>query len=564
MLPINTRHHFCWIFCAILIAFIYSPSFRGPYILDDSHTLTTNAFVHSYSGFVGIWSTGRAYSSAAANYGYRPVTTTMNMVLWSVADGATWPFHLAKMVLFLLTCWLLYKIWSVLLPRVQPEVLGAAVLVFAVNPVHSQVVTYIAAIATQWAALFVGLAILSYLKFRATNFRRWHLLSLICALLAILSKEEGVVVVALIPLIEIYLRKIEGARLLSLQRVGTLAAYLVPAVIGVGLIAWMFEPTQNLVRSQISMWSYFMTQWRAYVRYFAMYFYSYDLNADNLAFGFSSQFLDRDVLIALAMNIGVVISALACWRRYPALTLAVVWFYVGISPASSVVVLSEPVNDHRAFIGYLGFAIVGILLLEWLHRKNRTVFLIAAFITVCVYSVMTYQRGDVWSSNEKLWSDTVIKNPTSARALNNLGLELIRHNKYSTALDLLQRCSQVQPDYSACHVNRGVAYAQMGRDAEAEESFALAIKYDQGIIASRYNWAKFLSARGQFAKAQVLLAEADKMAIGLNLDVRMELISVIAQQGQLDISKKLYQEAMSTFGPQPRIIVEGRRLGLDR
>jgi protein O-mannosyl-transferase len=563
MLSIKFRRSFFWFFCAILIVLVYSPTLKSPFLLDDSHTLQSNAFIQSWSGFSSIWSTGRAYSSLPATYGYRPVTTTMNLLLWVVGNGSAVPFHLMKLLLFFLTCFLLAKIWRVLLPWVSSEVIGAGVLLFALNPVHTQVASYIAAIATQWAALFICLSVLGYLQFRKTNARPWHIASLLCALLAILSKEEGVVILALIPLVEIYLRKIEGAPLFQTQRLGAILFYLLPGSIGVGLIVWMFEPTQNLVRTDTSMGSYFMTQWRAYLRYFSMYFYAHDLNGDNLQFGFSTKFLNKEVLVALALNLAFVSAVLLWWRRFPAFTLALFWFYIGVSPASSVVVLSEPVNDHRAFIGYLGFAIFGLLFLNWLRTKNRQMFISAVVAVACAYGVMTYQRGSVWRTNENFWQDNVAKNPSSARAHNNLALEMIHQKKYQPAIELLKRCSELQNTYPACHINHAVALANLGRDAEAEVEFALAAQFDRGVIQSRYNWASFLSARGQFIKAQTLFTEADQLAQGQNLEVRLGLIDVHRQQGNLDLAKKAFHEAVATFGRHPQFLFVARRLGVD-
>jgi protein O-mannosyl-transferase len=562
MLSITHRSYVYWFLCAILIAVVYSPSLNSPYLLDDSHTLASNAFIQSPSGFSSIWSTGRAYSSLPATYGYRPVTTTMNMVLWWVAGGKTWPFHVAKILLHLMTCWLLAQIWMVLLPWMSLEVISAGVLLFVLNPVHSQVVTYIAAIATQWAALFICLSIVGYLQFRKSEAKLWLFLSLLFSLFAVLSKEEGIVFLALIPLIELYLRKIEGTPLFSWKHVPALGFYFIPAFVGVGLIVWMFEPTQNLVRADISTWSYFITQWRAYLRYFAMYFYSYDLNADNLEFGFSTKLLNSKVLFALFANGVIVTMALWLWERKPALTLALLWFYIGVSPASSVVVLSEPVNDHRAYIGYLGFAVVGMLFLSWLHSKGRRIFMGTVLSLTCLYGTMTYQRGAVWRTTENFWKDTVVKNPSSARAHNNLGLEMLQQNKYQQALELLKRCSQLQSTYPPCYINRAVTFSRMGRDAEAEQEFALAAKYDQGVIQSHYNWAKFVSARGQFVKAQELLTSADVLAQGKNFEVRLELIGVLRQQGNVATAQKLLKEAVFTFGRQAPLLLEARRLGV--
>ena len=563
MLSVKFRPALYWFLSAALIVAVYSPSLKSPFLLDDSHTLLSNAFIQSWSGFSSIWSTGRAYSSLPATYGYRPVTTTMNMLLWMAGNGSAVPFHLMKLFLFLLTCFLLAKIWRTLLPWVANEVIGASVLLFALNPVHTQVTSYIAAIATQWAALFICLSVCGYLQFRKTNVRLWHVASLLCALLAILSKEEGVVILAIIPLIELYLRKIEGMPIFQSRRMGSILMYLIPGAIGVGLIFWMFEPTQNLVRTDTTVWSYFMTQWRAYLRYFSMYFFAQDLNGDNLQFGFSAAFLSKDVIFAFVLNLAFVSAVLLWWRRFPAFTLALFWFYIGVSPASSVVVLSEPVNDHRAFIGYLGFAIFGILALNWLRKQNRKIFVSVVVAMACAYGVMTYQRGDVWRTNENFWQNTVAKNPTSARAHNNLALEMIHQKKYQPAIDLLKRCSELQLSYPACHINHAVALANLGRDAEAEVEFALAAQFDIGVIQSRYNWANFLSARGQFIKAQSLFSEADQLAQGQNLEVRLGLIDVLRQQGNLDLAKKFFYEAVNTFGRHPKFLFEARRLGVD-
>jgi tetratricopeptide (TPR) repeat protein len=83
------------------------------------------------------------------------------------------------------------------------------------------------------------------------------------------------------------------------------------------------------------------------------------------------------------------------------------------------------------------------------------------------------------------------------------------------------------------------------------------------VIQSRYNWGSFLSARGQFIKAQSLFNEADQLAQGQNLEVRLGLIDVLRQQGNLDLAKKVFNEAVNTFGRHPQFLFVARRLGVD-
>jgi tetratricopeptide (TPR) repeat protein len=320
------------------------------------------------------------------------------------------------------------------------------------------------------------------------------------------------------------------------------------------LIISKAEPTAQFSGGDISSWQYFMTQWRAYLRYMAMYFFSYDLNADNLQFGFSTSLRDKGVLLALIFNLAVLGLGALFWRKVPVATFAIVWFYVAITPASSVVVLSEPVNDHRAYLSYFGLFMLGAMALEQIRVRNRRVFVLVAAVLVLVYSTQTFTRAKDWGNSERLWRDTVMKNPISVRAKNNLAVELMSMARYEEALNWLDECVATGRLYANCFTNRAIVKAALGRDAEAESDFALGAQYDPSGVQARASWARFLSTRGFLQRALEQLQASDQHAGGRNFEVRMELMRTLLRMGDRNTVRSLLEESFRIFGSNERLL----------
>lgn len=514
-------------------------------MLDDSHAILNNPSIKNLSNWAKIWTSARTYSSLPANWGYRPVTVFSYLLAWSVADGATWPFHLLKIIVFSLMCVCVYKIWRRLFAQINPAVVFVAVLLFAINPVHTQVISYLSAMSTLLAGFFVTLALYSYLVFRENGKFMSLAFSLICVFLAALSKEEGIVIAGLIPVTELYLRKLEGRRLWDLKWLWLCGQMALPGLLAVFLIAYMYEPETGVARGWVMPINYFMTQWRAYLRYIVMYFYSYDLNADNLEFGFASKFTEPKVLLSLALNLGFLIFGAIRFNKQPFILFMLIWFYVGILPASGFIPLAEPVNDHRAFIGYIVAGGLILFLLQYVFVKNQKLFGFVSIAILILYSVQTWKRAVVWQSVETLWADTVEKNPTSPRARNNLAVHYISKNQFADARRLINECILYGPQYFICYTNLAIIEAEAGHDKAAEEAYAKAVQFESTRFLSRYYWAQFLMRRGFLARPIKLLEEADQVALGDNLDVRLQLLALYKQSGLWEAAQRFWEDTVA-------------------
>ncbi len=540
-------NRFFWGILLITIVLLNVSSLNGPYLLDDTHTLEGNAHIQSLSSLGKVWTSGRYYSALPATWGYRPLTTTTNILSWVAGSGNPWPFHAFKWFVFFLICFFTFNIWRELLPDVSDVVLKVSLFLFAVNPVHSQLMGYISATSSLFASLFVVIAIDTYLKFRKTNQKTHLVICLLSVFFATMSKEEGVVVIALLFGVELFLNFREKKKI-GLAGLKKLIAPLVVCVFGAVLIYVNYEPTQGMVRGEITSWQYFMTQWRAYLRYMAMFVWSFNLNADNLNFEFSKSFSEVKVILALIVNLLLLAFALIRVKTQPLYLLSLFWFYAAVSPSSSIIPLGEAVNDHRALTAYVGMGLVFTYFLSKIYRKTPQMFWVIGVILAVSYSSLSYQRSKDWSDSVTLWQDTVKKNPTSPRAFNNLATALMARGKDQQALDIIEQCLKITEGYSYCHTNKAILLVRLGREEKVNESFERGVALDVHYVNSRLYWAKYLISRGLLQKAKELLLQADTLTAGNNLQVRVELIATLYKMGLKDQSYELSKEALNRFG----------------
>ena len=290
-----------------------------------------------------------------------------------------------------------------------------------------------------------------------------------------------------------------------------------------------FEATSNIARGSISRELYFATQLRAYFFYMGSYLWPFQFNFDHLSFQFSEQLWTFTNVLFLFLNAAWFCFGIYLCVKKNSLGLAIVGFYISIAPASSVIPLAEAVNDHRHFIpfAFFGFGIIQIL--EKLFAKitaNEQRQKIAIYCLLIFLAGATLLRNFDYVSNRTLWTDTVLKNPNSPRAKNNLALDYMAKTEYDFAQVLLRKCIQEAQGYYPCFVNYAVTSAATGDDATAEEFFKKAITMDRNLISSRTFYADFLIERGRDLEAKTYLEEASQFAQGLNKPVvdRLEAI----------------------------------------
>lgn len=582
---------------ALAVAVTWVGGIQGAFHFDDSHSVESNLALRSLENIPSFWTDSRTSSFIPQNRVYRPLVYTFYSICWAIGKGSTMPFHFMKIIMHFLVCLALFRIWrrlwsvpgwfpvndlAIRLPLMSREFkftpeLGAflVALLFAIHPACAECVDYVSATTSLQCAMFYVWAFVAYLSFRDTGRKRYLAGALFLYFLSVASKEEGITLVAMVFLTELMVFRTAATGKLAARAWGSFKVAIPFLAMGLLLGGWivlMRPASGDESRGWVSNMDYFMTQWRAYLWYMRLWFWPFDLNADEASVEWSKGWWDPMTVQAIIGNLVLLTIGWFSRKRYPAFLYGLVWFYVTISPASSVVVLAEAINEHRMYLSYIGFVGGTFVLLLALaqgaiqsgtddQRRFRARAIGAVYALACIgLFTGSQERNRVWANAENLWSDTVEKNPTSGRALNNLALVYMGRADYGKALELLAKCEQHWSTYMYCSLNRAISLQALAEAEAGKSNVAEAAKlYDQSEEALKRALSlnpTDVNLNFHVARFQETVRKNDQKAIELykfaiertgwrypSADINMA--NCLARLGKLDEARAALERAIS-------------------
>lgn len=242
------KQHFWAILCIGLFSLIlYAPSLQYEYALDDYIVITGNQYTKlGFSGIGKIFSTESMegfwgeQKNLLAGGRYRPLSIVSFAVEWELFKENPMVGHLINVLLYALTNLLLYRILVMLFaartkrpPRYwYLSIPFITTMLFVAHPLHTEVVANIKGrdeIMTFLGALGAMYFSLRYVKRERIMDLVW---SGVCLFLALLSKENAITFVAIIPLTLYFFTK------KPLSKIGVSTLPLIAATVVFLVIRW--------------------------------------------------------------------------------------------------------------------------------------------------------------------------------------------------------------------------------------------------------------------------------------------------------------------------------------
>ena len=200
-------HAAVFILLTLLLLLIYSNTFHVPFHFDDKPNIITNDLLHIKDVKPSsLWQT--FFAKAGKDEFFRPIPSLTLALNWYVGKDNTFGYHVVNILIHILTAFFLFLAGKTLLqtPRIKQQYtrediysisLLSAVL-WAVNPIQIQAVTYIVQRMASMAGMFSILGIYFFLKGRIGGSYRQHLFNygacFVSCFLAIMSKQNAVLV----------------------------------------------------------------------------------------------------------------------------------------------------------------------------------------------------------------------------------------------------------------------------------------------------------------------------------------------------------------------------------
>ena len=466
-----------WTLLFIAAVIAYWPGLSGPFILDDFGSI---AALGKHGGVVD-WQSFKAFV-LGGNSGPtgRPISLATFLI-----DANSWPtdaapFKRTNLIIHLMVGGLLGILTKQILCMLQFETREARTLAlisaacWVLHPFLVSTTLYAVQRMAQLSTLFVIAGLVVYIhgrSFLQVNRRRAYLqMSLsvpIFTLLAMLSKENGILLPVLVGVVEITVIASQRGRLGAINPYWSgLFIGLPTLVIGTYLGKQFFRPDffDVVAPREFSLYERLLTQSRILVDYLQNWFipklYTTGVYQDHFikSTGILSPLSTLLALICHALVIGF---SLLYRRRWPLVAFAVLFFYGGHLLESTVLNL-ELYFEHRNYLSAC-FLFLPLIVYFSQHARKKLLISVLAGVLLLLASFTRYS-ATVWESEASIVEASARKAPTSARAQAEYSNILFNANLHGEALEVIERAIRIRSESDTLlQLNRLIILCNMER-----------------------------------------------------------------------------------------------------
>lgn len=545
----------------LAVLLVYSNHFDNDFHFDDSHTIVNNVYIRDLSNIPAFFTDASTFSSLPSNQSYRPVLSSSLALDHFLGGGLkrTW-FHGTSFLLFCLQGVLMYFFFRRLLRlsgwnnSFASQLSLVAVAWYLLHPVQAETVNYLIARGEILSTVFLLAALLVWPADQ--NWKR-IIGSLILVSVGALSKIPAVLFAPLLLLFLWMFREGKGSlfRDLSFRQLSVVwPAWLVSAALY--LFIRKMEP--NWVPGGESAWNYLITQPCVILHYFISLFIPFWLSADTDMVVLDSV-LDWRFMSGILFILVLILSALRLSRireLRPA-SFGIFWFLLTLLPTSSFIPLSEVMNDHRMYLPFVGLILAVVVMAGYLVRASpslrKTLLWIPVGVVLSAFGYGTYQRNNVWDSDESLWKDVTDKSPKNARGLMNYGLSLMKKGEIARAEDHFRKGLALWPHYPYLHINMAIAQFAQQRVDSAEIHFRKALELAPALPEAYYYYAASLTNLGREEEAIGLLQQCLQLAPA-HAEARQLLMLLYYNRLEFDKLKSLAEKTLTILPDDPQTL----------
>lgn len=460
----------------------YSPVLGGGFIWDDDDYVYENPLLPATDGLKRIWTTGESPQ-------YYPLVFTtfwLEYRLWGLQPGG---YHIVNVLLHAINAVLVWR----LLRRMGFGGAYIVAVIFALHPVHVESVAWITERKNVLSGLCYLLSVGSYLRFEATERRRWYAAALALFVLGLLSKT----VVCTLPVALLFLRWWRRGP------IGTKnVLLLVPFVLAGGIMGTataVYEHYNVLHGAQGAHWALSMPE-RVIVAGRAVWFYTGKLLWPSpLVFNYPRWQINAANALQWLWPLAAVLAVAGLWtlreRWGRGLTVAAWFTAITLSPALGFVNVAPMrfsfVADHFQYLASLGVIAAAVGVAGFLVRlvkaskapaRQSTARLCSGVLTIVVVAALgtlTYQQAFLYRDVEDLWRHTIRHNPGSWLARGNLGVLLRERGEVDEAGDqfeyMLANCVPWPEPQAQAHTNLGHIHRLRGDYGQAVHHYEQAL-----------------------------------------------------------------------------------------
>lgn len=432
---------------------------------------------------------------------YRPLSLVTFAIEHQLSGGNPQVHHLVNVLIFCLCIITLFKLLSDIFgPEKTPEIFIACLL-FAVHPIHTEVVANIKSRDELLCFILSIAAMRLYMKYLNTGMITNLAIASIFLFFALLSKETAIIFILLGPLVFLLYSYANKNKTFLACIAVTITCISFLALRLAILKAYNTHHTSDINFIDNFLVNVPFSQGIATIihilgKYLQLLVIPHPLISDysyNTIPLFS--FSNTGVILSVAVYIFLIVYGIYRLYKFPKdiIAFGIIFYIVSILLFSNLFFfIGAPMADRFLFFPSLGFCLVmAELLTRFTNKKNATYGLLskttwAILLPVAIiYSTLTYARNEDWENNLALFSADILKAPDNARLNYFLGNEFVQSSQNSqnyeellNGIAYLHKSTSIYQEYAAAYMTLGNAYFIMNNLDSAEYYYNTALKKD--------------------------------------------------------------------------------------
>ena len=489
----------------ILILIAYANTLLSPFNFDDQ-ALLQNIALSGPDRYNSVWPVQ-----------YRHLFYLSFSINHSISGLNPFSYHLTNLLFhFLSSVTVLLIVFKTVSKNARWEskaVLGLSIttaLLFALNPLHTEAVTYLSGRASGMGGFFYLLALLFFImgserdRNPTTTVPLFYFLTLLAFGLALLSKETTLTFPLAVFLYDLCFMRNESWHPFK----GRLFFIYLPLCCLVGAFLILTPEMRNMTTEWLGKIdiSYALAQAKVLAYALKLCLFPINLTFD---YDFPTHWLTSPSFFLVTIWLVVVLVFIKNFRRIsPVVTFSLLWFLITLSPTNSFLPRADLLSERNLYLPSLGlsfliaYAFYHLFFMKGSLSKPGLALLVTFFL---ILGSLSITRNSDYRSNIYLWEDTYKKSPADLKVLHNLSHFYLEDKRYQQALVPLLRLSRsVASDFyrAFAHSNLGSIYTQNGNFERAKKEFHKAIELEPTLPLGYLNLGTYHASRGEFQRAR--------------------------------------------------------------
>lgn len=450
-----------------------------PFVFDDMTYIINNPLVKCFDYYDDILSIFKfaqldekfgINQDVITNFAMRPITYLTFSLNYLVGGFNPAAFRMFNILVHIFNSIIVYFIIEKLLvqkasAQYQVDQLSlrlipsATALFFLIHPLQTESVIYINQRFTSLATSFYTLSVLLYICYVQSKNESTALKFKICSVLvlAVGMFTKEIMFTAPVILLSMELVVFGTGLISACKRIffHLLCMPIIPIMVILVESAQSNSSTSvkdglNIVNyANYSAIDYAITQLCAITSYLRLIILPYGQNVDIDYPLYTSLFQGR-VILSMAVICAILFLTIKLFRHFhrklqaSLVMFGVIWFFVTISPDSSIIPLPDLMVERRTYLASIGVFLALVSMLDLLRDQSYFKVSYKVIVTVvviwgAVLSGLTYKRSNVWRTRVALWEDSVAKSPNKIRPIQELAKAYTDSGEYELALNCVKR-----------------------------------------------------------------------------------------------------------------------------